>query len=371
MIKHAFAEQLPRRPISRRQALRTVAAGGLAVGLVPVTARLARAAVDLMIFEWAGYEIPELHPEFIEAHGASPSYSFFAEEDEAFQKLRAGFQPDLAHPCTLSVGRWRDAGLIRPIDSSRIERWSDISPALLNVPGIEQGGEIWLMPWDWGNTSVLYRTDQVEPEENSYSAFLDERYKGKVSLANNLDDTFLIAAALAGVEDHLNMSDEELEKATEILKKMHENVRFYWNDVTELEQAMASGEVVLSNAWNSSYVALANQDIPVEYMDPKEGKATWVCGFTLMNNAPGSEDQAYDYLNTVLDPEVGKYVIEEYGYGFSNKKAFEIADKEVLAAMGMSSDLDSFLKDTLFEGEIPPETRGKMIQIFENTKAGY
>src|SRR5918996_338958 len=105
MTKHAHADQLARGRMSRREALRTLA------------------AVDLMIFEWAGYEIPELHPEFVAAYGASPSYSFFAEEDEAFQKLRAGFQPDMAHPCTLSLGQWRDADLIRPIDSSRIPRW--------------------------------------------------------------------------------------------------------------------------------------------------------------------------------------------------------------------------------------------------------
>jgi spermidine/putrescine transport system substrate-binding protein len=53
---------------------------------------------DLIIFEWSGYEVPEFHPGYIEKIGDSPTFTFFGDEEEAFQKIRAGFKADLSHP---------------------------------------------------------------------------------------------------------------------------------------------------------------------------------------------------------------------------------------------------------------------------------
>ncbi len=47
-------------------------------------------------------------------------------------------------------------------------------------------------------------------------------------------------------------------------------LRFYWTDQNSAEQAIASGELVASNAWNSAYLTLKDQ-VPVAYMVPKEG----------------------------------------------------------------------------------------------------
>ena len=54
---------------------------------------------DLVVFDWAGYEDPEFYTSYNEAHGDAPTFSFFGDEEEAFQKLRSGFQADAAHPC--------------------------------------------------------------------------------------------------------------------------------------------------------------------------------------------------------------------------------------------------------------------------------
>ena len=52
--------------------------------------------------------------------------TFFADEEEAFQKIRTGFRADLAHPCSQSAVKWRKAGIIEPIDTSRLKNWSKV-----------------------------------------------------------------------------------------------------------------------------------------------------------------------------------------------------------------------------------------------------
>ena len=65
---------------------------------------------ELTVFDWSGYEAPEFHPGYAAKHGQSPTFTFFGDEDEAFEKLRAGFKADLSHPCSQSVVKWREAG---------------------------------------------------------------------------------------------------------------------------------------------------------------------------------------------------------------------------------------------------------------------
>jgi len=94
----------------------------LALGsaLAVTTAGVSRAAdAELTVFDWSGYEDPNFHPAYTDKHGDSPTFAFFADEDEAFAKLMSGFRTDLAHPCSQSVVKWRDAGLLQPIDPSR------------------------------------------------------------------------------------------------------------------------------------------------------------------------------------------------------------------------------------------------------------
>src|SRR5690606_19810215 len=101
---------------------------------VPLFGRTAAAAPDLTFFGWAGYEVPELHPGFVEKYGGEAKYSFFSSEEEALQKLRGGFEADLTHPCSYNVKRWKDAGVIQPIDVSRLSNYGDIWDKFKTIP---------------------------------------------------------------------------------------------------------------------------------------------------------------------------------------------------------------------------------------------
>ena len=72
---------------------------------------------QIIVFDWGGYEDPAFFTAYVDKYGTSPEYSFFSDEEEAFQKVRAGFKADLGHPCSQSIVKWRNAGIIEPIDT--------------------------------------------------------------------------------------------------------------------------------------------------------------------------------------------------------------------------------------------------------------
>jgi len=375
-----FKSRLNGHDISRRELNTVLASVGLATVVLPVlpTATQAQETYekdeDLMVFTWAGYDTPEFAGSYIERYDMMPSYALWGEEEEGFQKMRAGFKPDIAAPCTYSLGRWHDAGLLSPLDTSRLEHWNDLFPNLRDMEMGIFGGQNHFVPVDWGNSSVLFRPDlapEYAGEENhSWMILFDEKYAGRLGIYDSVDGVFGVVGAVVGAADPFNMTDEELERATEMMRKQREVLRFYWTDITAVEQGLATGELVASYSWNSSVLELKKQGIPIEYMNPKEGIYTWVCGCVRIATGEGPDEKAYAYLDAVTSPETGVYEITEFGYGHSNMKAFEQVPKQTLVDLGIS-DPASFLRGSRFFDEIKPEVREKYIALFEEIKAGY
>ena len=185
---------------SRREALKVLGAAGIGLATLPLVARGARAAT-VSYFTWGGYDIPEMFQSYVDAHG-NPDMPVFADAEEGFQKLRSGFVVDVIHPCSGDTPRWRDAGIIQPIDTSKLSNFGYLSPDLVSLKGTQFDGEQWFMPWEWGQTSVTYRTDLVElPEgKESWSILWDKNYAGKVAMIGAAEDAWWCAAIYAGVD---------------------------------------------------------------------------------------------------------------------------------------------------------------------------
>jgi putative spermidine/putrescine transport system substrate-binding protein/spermidine/putrescine transport system substrate-binding protein len=369
MVEGVNMRRADRGGASRRRFLAQLATLGVVATALPLTRARAADAPDLTVFTWSDYDNPMFHQSFVDKHGGSPTFAIFAEEEEALQKLRSGYNPDIAHPCTSSIGRWKSAGVLKPIDTGQLTGWGDIFPRIKQIKGTNFDGQQYIMPWDWGNESLLIRTDLAGDYENSYALMLDERYKGKLSMYDSVDSMTAVAAKIAGIEDPFDMTPDQIAETKAVMKKIHANLKFYWSDTTEVQQALASGELVAGWAWNEAVMNLKEQGLAVEYMQPKERMFTWVCGLALITTGEGSQDQAYDFLNAMLDPASGKNLIEEFGYGHSNSKSYADVDPALLDKLGVG-DVNKMFDETNFYSQMRPDQREQMIAIFDEIKAG-
>ncbi|WP_328803313.1 extracellular solute-binding protein [Ruegeria haliotis] len=234
----------------------------------------------------------------METHGAAPNFSFFADEEEGFNKLRTGFSANLTHPCLGALPKFKAAGLTLPIDTSRLENWDKILPALTGLSDfVDEDGTVWAVPFDWGNTGIIYRTDKIEADKVSVQLFADPEYAGRVSMSDNIYDAYALAIGLKSWE---NVSAEQVDQMSDFLRKVHNNVRFYWVDQGQLDSAIKSGEIELAFAWNATELALQADDVPVTMVrDADIGVASWACGYVHLKDGPGDDDAVYDYQNAI------------------------------------------------------------------------
>ncbi|HWA44706.1 MAG TPA: extracellular solute-binding protein [Hypericibacter adhaerens] len=371
MEKNELQDRLAAGRLTRRQFARAAAAAGVGMMMVPVLARRGAAETgQIEYYTWAGYEEPNLHKGFAAKYGHEPNHSIFGDEEEALQKMLSGYRPDLTHPCTYSVPRWFDAGIIKPVDASRLQHYGDIFPELKTIKGtVTKDGKPLFVPFDWGNSSVLYRTDLVDSNTDSWGLLFDEKYKGRLATYDSVDGAVSSAALLLGFKNISTLDDGQLAKVKELLIKQKPLLRYYWTDQTAVEQSLASGELVAAYAWNASVVVLKKQGVPVEYMNPKEGILTWVCGLALVQGGSGDEQAAYDFIDAATDPQSGEFLIDSYGYGHSNRKSFDLVKPERLAELGLKDPVALF-KQGVFLEETPPALKEKYIAMFEAVKAG-
>jgi spermidine/putrescine transport system substrate-binding protein len=240
----------------------------------------AAAADTPVLFQWEDYVDPPFLAEYRQTFREAPKTTIFADEDEAFAKMRAGFKPDVMGPCYYEFPRWQEAGLLQPIDTAKLKNWNKISPALRNLPGLAAGpGKVWFVPHYWGNTSVTFRTD-LAPEyvgKASWNILFDAKYKGRVAVLEGVDDTVPLIAKLIGIDPY-NMSPADWTKVQAKLRELVKQLRFVASDDTSLAQGLASGELVAAMSWRVTYNQLKQQGVKVAFMNPPGGTLTFVCG---------------------------------------------------------------------------------------------
>ena len=317
------------RQLSREEFLRRAAVVGGAGVLAGLGAGSASAAVltrsalgaesgNLQVLDWAGYEVKDLWKQYAATHpDMKPKFTFMTNEANALGKMRAGFKPDVVHPCVGYVKDFADSGFVQPWNPALLKNFKHLNPAMVKAGQIN--GKQWWIPADWGFDKILYRTDKVKPKEKSWSLMFDERYKGKIAWYDDLNQ-LVWAGYYLGFKKPYDQTDAELKKSQDLLKSKKSLVRLFWASETDLQNAFASGEIWIAYAWPADYVAMKAKKLPVAYMRPKEGALSWICGLMLGKNSPRVQ-AAHAYADAWSSIQAGSWLETNYYYGAANTKA--------------------------------------------------
>lgn len=335
-------------------------------GTAPATAS---SDSEPLLFTWENWADPPFLAEYKEKYGVEPRTAIWADEDEAFAKMRAGYKPDVMAPCSYEFGRWQEAGLIQPIDVTKLKYWKDIPDALKKIPGMMKSEtEAWFIPQYWANTSITYRTD-LAPEyvgNESWKILFDPKYKGKIAGLDGVDDTVTLIAKTWGVDPY-NMSEQDWEMVKGKLREFVANARFISSDETSLSQGLASGEVVAAITWNQTHASLKREGKPVAFMNPPGGMFTYVCGLVVHAEAKDLE-KAYAIIDSGLSAQAMKYQLDDLNNGPANTTIFADYTDEQLKEINFSRDIEGFLNSGTFQVRL--KNKEEIVKFWSEIRGG-
>jgi len=320
----------------------------------------------LSLLEWNGFQHPQYYPEYLEEYGEPPNYTFFAHTNDALKRMRSGLKVDLVHLCTGQMQEALDEGLIIPIDTERLPRWGDVSPELMELPDVQIEGEYWIVPWEWGYSTVGYNPELMDVENPSFDIFVDPRFKGMTALPSDTEVNLWIAGVIGDWLDPLDPTEAEMEAAPEVFRNMLSNARFIWTDSTQLEQAWAGGDVGISYIYGSASRRMVRDGLPVIVIEPL---LTWMCGLSLSTSGPAPQDQAYDYINAMMDPASGVALFDDYGYGHVNANTVKLIDAERVVGTGIDNPAETFARG-VYSKALPPAKKARLLQLWYEAQAG-
>ena len=320
----------------------------------------------LSVLEWAYYEVPEMWVEFGAAHPeVEVTFNFGASDEDIYAKTLAGSGEDIVHFYTPFLQFYVDEGLIQPIDTSKLENW-DLIPA-----GFQESctidGVIYCVPWDWGFSSLLYRTDMIPEGVDSWEALFDPAYAGHVSMSDSGPSAVTVGTYITGYDEQ-NLTDDQLAEIKQMWIDQRDINLNYWVDEPTLEADFTSGDVWLAYAWNGAYYRLLTAGVPVAYADPVEGRNSWV-GQYAISATTDNYDLALEFLDGKLGEQTGTNLLVLYAYGHVVPDYFAAVEDEALI-QALSLDDPSILERTNFTLPITASNRDRFVQMWAEVKAG-
>jgi spermidine/putrescine transport system substrate-binding protein len=86
-----------------------------------------------------------------------------------------------------------------------------------------------------------------------------------------------------------------------------------------------------------------------------------------LKNGKGSEDKAYDYVNSWMRPEAAEVLVTSIGYGHANAAGMQALDPAVLDAAGLGPINGPTLPQLPFD----LDQRQRQLETFDQIKAGF
>lgn len=269
----------------------------------------------LRLLGWEGYADPSWVKPFERRYKAKVQISYVGSVDELFNKVRLqGANYDLAFPDASMIPRYVKAGLIQPLEMSRIRGLDKLQPFYRNQTYFTVGGKRYAIPYTSGTTPIIYNRTLIPKAPTSWNVLFDPRYKGKVGMLDDSNNMTVVTALTLGIKNPLELTDAQFSQVTAKLARQRSLVRKYYSGPDEGANLLASGDMTVAPEMEPNMIdqlAKSNKfKFGVAY--PKEGALAWVDNAVIPKGA-ANPALAYAYINYALTSKVQSGLANKYG----------------------------------------------------------
>jgi spermidine/putrescine-binding protein len=79
-------------------------------------------------------------------------------------------------------------------------------------------------------------------------------------------------------------------------------------------------------------------------------------------------DEAYDYLDAMMDPASGVALFDDYGYGHVNASTVKLIDAARLLGTGIADPAGTFARG-VYSKALPPKKKARLMQLWYEAQA--
>ena len=328
--------------VSRRSIL---AAGAAGASLLAMPAILRAQDKSLKVGVYGGYFKDSfdknIFPDFTKATGiavesvAEPTGEAWLIQLE--QAARAGQAPaDVSMMSQLAMLKGQTTDLWTPLDLAKIPNASNLQDVFVNKYSDGRVAGIGAVSW---YITLVTNTNSYPEAPTSWEALWDPANADKLGLLALVTNSFLLevtAKTFFGGTNALDTEEGQL-KAFEKLAEVKPNVRLWYRDEAQFEQALKSGEIPMGQYYHDVTGLAAADGHPVRSTFPKEG-GILDSGCWALSRASAKTEEAHAFIDYMSQPAIQAILSRKVGTSPTVKR--ELLDLTDAEFASVSSDIE-------------------------------
>jgi spermidine/putrescine transport system substrate-binding protein len=284
---------------------------------------------DLLLYQWAEYEVPELYTEFEEIYGVQVIRDFYASNEDMLARVLVGGSPfDVVIPSDYMIEIMVEEDLLLPLDRQALPSITNVADEFATPPFDPELA--YSLPYQWGTTGLGVNVELLGDVEPSWRLLLDPEVAGalpgRVAMLDDPREALGAALYLLGLDPNTT-SEDDLTRAGEMLSAARPWTAVYTSQYAEL---LVAGEVVVAQGYNGTFLAAFDGDPRFAYVVPEEGATIWTDNLAILAGA-AHPCTAHTFLEFMLDGERAARLSNLTGYASPNAAADPHLDPALLA----------------------------------------
>ena len=273
----------------------------------------------ISVYNWGDYIDMDVIDIFEAETGIKVIYETFETNEDMYAKIAMGGSSyDVIFPSDYMVERMIQEQLLQPVNWNNVPNVKNIDPRFMNESYDPESK--YAVPYTWGTMGVLYNTEMVMEEPDSWDVLLDETYKMDMFMLNAPRDTMAIALVMCGHD--LNSTDPaDLADAKQLLIDQKPLVLAYVVD--EVKDKMIAGEATVALVWSGDATYCMSESDELNYVVPKEGSNIFYDSMCIPHNARNVSG-AEKFIDFMCRADIAAMNYEYVGYAIPNTAAVEL-----------------------------------------------
>ncbi len=358
--------------------------GGGKEGAAPAAGEGAAPATgskSVNVYNWSDYIAEDTNTNFEKATGVTVTYDVFDSNEVLEAKLLAGSSGyDVVVPTLNFLGRQIQAGVFLPLDKAKIPNLANLDPEMMKRIEKQDPGNKYAVPYMWGTTGIGYNVDKIKAIfgntdiTNSWDLVFKPENLAKlkdcgVTFLDTPSEVVPIALNYLG-EDPNSTDPKVIDKAAALLKTIRPSISQFHS--SSYIDAMANGDTCLVVGWSGDVIQArdraeeAGNGVKIAYSIPKEGAPLWFDMLSIPKDAK-NVDNAYAYINYLLDPQVMANNSNFISYPNALPKAKDLMDKQITSDPTIYPPPEVAAKLFTF-AIIPPEVDKQYTRLWTDLK---
>ncbi|WP_264213991.1 extracellular solute-binding protein [Leisingera thetidis] len=309
------------------------------------------AAGELAIYNWADYFGGTTISGYEAASGTKVTLDYFDSNEVLETKMLAGGSGyDVVFPAASNAERQLQAGALHPIDTARLKNYGNLRPDILASLDKIPGGRGLGVPYTWGTIGIAYNPALVTERlgdlpVDSWDLLFNPDYASKlkdcgVGVLDSPVEMLSVTLNYLGLDPY-SEDQAEITQAQDLLAGAAENIRYFNNQKPSTD--LPAGNVCLAVMYSGdagiaqARALEADNGVEIRYAIPREGTLMWIDLMAIPEDAP-NKDQAYDFIDYMLRPEVIAEVSNTVFFANANAAADAHVLPEVRSDPGVYPD---------------------------------